>query len=155
MADDTEGLKAHLEKTVGVVQATKFDGGKIRPDLFPIRAKTAIDGVFTFGSIKYDVGNWFAGNGFEWSRLIASLERHLVDFKAGIDYDPESKLPVLAHLGCCNAMLLEHFLTQHGIDDRKRAQMFGASINPIDLTMPAESLKIAQEARAKRLGGST
>ena len=85
-------------------------------DLMPFGALEQIAWVFTFGAKKYAPHNW--RNGFEWSRLIAALERHIGAFKEGEDTDPESQMPHLAHAGCCLLMLLEHTLKGYGMDDR-------------------------------------
>lgn len=132
----TQAVKGLEQNAIGIVQATKHDRGKIMPELFPVRAYMAINEVFTYGATapgKYCVGNWKAGKGFNWSRLIGSAERHYAEFKLGLNWDLESKLSVLAHVGCCNAMLLEHFLTNHGVDDRPESQIIvGAGEMPPD-----------------------
>ena len=142
---------------VGIVQPTKYDGTKVRTDLFPVRAKIEIDKVFHYGSIVYAVGNWKVGEGFDWSRLICSAERHLQEFKLGVDHDPESRLPVLAHLGCCVAMLLEHFLTGHGKDTRSEAQITNEMLDTLEpletlldqMEMPEEVIAAAYAKRAR------
>lgn len=114
-----------LEEKDGKIQATKFDMGKIRCGLYPVRAYMATCEVFTYGATcpgKYSEGNWHQGEGFKWGRLIDALERHVNAFKAGIELDggPNgSGLHVLAHAQCELAMLLECVLTGHGIDDRE------------------------------------
>jgi len=111
-----------LETKNGEVQASKFDQGKVRFSLLPARAKEAVAKVFSYGAEKYAVGNWHQGNGFDWSRLQDASERHANAFALGEDNDPESGLPHLAHKICCDMMLLEHQLTDHGIDDRDESQ---------------------------------
>lgn len=137
--------------------AMKYDGHKTRVDLFPVRAYLATCQVFTYGAELYAPGNWKAGEGFQWSRLIASAERHLLDFKLRIDSDKDSTLPVLAHAMCCLAMLLEHYLTGHGIDDRDVAQILPNSDEDIlrllmmDPEVMAKAKKIKEERLAKQL----
>lgn len=111
----------HLESRDGQVQATKHDGGK-RRNLFPVRALNATNDVFTYGANKYSAGNWHQGAGFDWDRLDDAFERHMQAWRLGEDVDPESGHPHLAHAMCCLAMLLEHTLTGHGNDTRKRNQ---------------------------------
>lgn len=94
----------------------KHDGEKPRVDLVPAGAVLAIADVFTFGAKKYAPNNWRGG--FDWSRLIGALERHIAAFKEGEDLDPESGLPHMAHAGCCVMMLLEHQRLGYGTDDR-------------------------------------
>lgn len=81
-------------------------------------AKHQITGVFAYGAKKYKVGNWHAGEGFAWSRLIRAAEGHADAYFNGEVLDPESGLPHLAHCVCCILMLLEHHLTGFGEDDR-------------------------------------
>ena len=97
-------------------KALKFDEEKPRMDLVPAGAQLEIAKVFTFGAKKYADHNW--RKGFNWGRLIASLERHIAAFKEGEDNDPESGMPHMAHAGCCVMMLLEHQLKNYGTDDR-------------------------------------
>src|SRR5690349_12574464 len=96
-----------LETRSGKVQATKFDGEKPRFALIPVRARTEVAKVFTYGGKKYDVGNWHAGDSFDWDRLQSASERHETAFAMGEDLDPESGLHRLAHKICCDMMLLE------------------------------------------------
>lgn len=95
---------------------TKFDGGKPRMDLLPTAPLVEISKVLGFGASKYSAHNWRGG--IEYSRLIGSAYRHLAAFNDGEDYDPESGLPHLAHLGCCVVFLLEQFSKGTGLDDR-------------------------------------
>lgn len=139
-----------LEKNAkGEIQPTKYDQAKVRTDLYPVRAKLSTDQVFHYGSIVYTAGNWKEGDGFDWHRLIVSAEHHIQDFKLGINYDPESSLPVLAHAACCIAMLLENFLTGHGNDDRKDTQIFNQVGDELLMIMPQEVLDRAMAKRAK------
>jgi hypothetical protein len=94
----------------------KHDGEKPRMDLLPTVPMVEIAKVLTFGAKKYAAHNWRGG--IEYSRLIGSAYRHLSAFNDGEDYDPESGLPHLAHLGCCVFFLLEQFVKGTGLDDR-------------------------------------
>ncbi len=113
-------------------EATKHDSEKVRFDLVPVRALESVADVFTYGAVGkpnpdgtsgYGVGNWKQGKGFKWSRLIRPCFSHLTAFMRGENLDPESGKPHLAHLACCVLMLLEHYLTKHGDDDRADAQI--------------------------------
>ena len=138
--------------------AMKYDGMKTRVDLFPARAYLSTCQAFTYKGEAYAPGNWKSGDGFDWSRLIASAERHLLDFKLGINYDKDSGLPVLAHHMCCGAMLLENFLTDHGNDDRHIGQMIisGGEVGGAEdilrlLVMDPVVMRRAQEIKQERL----
>jgi len=151
-----------LEKNAsGVVQPTKYDQGKVRTDLYPVRAYIETCKTFHYGSIAYSVGNWKEGDGFDWHRLIVSAEHHLQDFKLGVNLDFESGLSVLAHAQCCIAMLLENYLTGHGNDDRAQSQIALGDVDDVEnlMIMPQEVIdralakKIKVEAdRAKKAG---
>lgn len=115
--------------------AVKFDSGKVRTHLFPVRAYLTTCQVFDYGAKKYDVGNWKRGNSFEYSRLIDALERHIKAFQLGQDNDPDTGMPHLAHAMCCLAMLLECTLTKTGTDDRDKAQITTLQLDDLGTLM--------------------
>ena len=96
-------------------------GDQSRTDWW-VNAKHKVTRVFEYGAKKYKVGNWHAGDGFTWSRLIRAAEGHADSHFAGEVIDPESGLEHLAHALCCILMLLEHHLTGFGSDDRSEYQ---------------------------------
>lgn len=97
-------------------QAKRFNENKIRLDLIPSCLNKEVGKILTFGSIKYGDNNW--RKGMEWSKCIASLKRHLLDFEEGIDYDNESRELHISHL-IVNAMfILEYYKTHPEFDDR-------------------------------------
>lgn len=96
--------------------AKRFNEGKVRLDLVPTSLVTEVGKVLTFGANKYGDNNW--RNLMCWSKCIASLERHLVAFKNGIDFDEESGLLHLSHLACNVAFLLEYYKINPQGDDR-------------------------------------
>lgn len=65
-----------------------------------------IQKVLDFGAKKYASWNWTEGGGFKWTRVFASLMRHLLAWVRGEDTDPESGLSHLAHAGCNILFLL-------------------------------------------------
>lgn len=69
----------------------RFNSGKTRFDLLEPYAIEQLAKVFTAGSLKYSDHNWLKG--MEWSKVMASLERHINAFKNGddIDYDKNCK----------------------------------------------------------------
>ena len=92
----------HVSENKGV----KFDGGKLRYDLVNPKALRGMVDILTFGAQKYADRNW--EKGMPWSRIIASLKRHLEAIERGEDYDPESGRLHADHLQC-NA----HFLSSY------------------------------------------
>lgn len=95
---------------------TKFDDGKADLSLLPPEALVAIAEVLTFGAKKYAPHNW--RKGFKWTRLFASLVRHLFAWLRGEDLDPETGKSHLAHAGANVLFLLTFALTKTGTDDR-------------------------------------
>lgn len=106
-------LVCEEKRTVG---GTKHDTDKIRMELLPPFALKEIARVLTFGAKKYNSWNWTKG--FDYSRLIGACERHLADWKSGIDKDLETGLSHLAHLGCCVLFLIWMEKHRPDLDDR-------------------------------------
>lgn len=95
---------------------TKYDGDKPRMDLLDPTFTIGVSEVLTFGARKYAPDNW--RNGIKFSRLIASLHRHLASIQAGEDIDPESGLPHIYHLGCNVQFLGWMMKNRPDLDDR-------------------------------------
>lgn len=91
----------------------KFDGGKLRYDLYPTNAYEGCTKVLTFGAEKYTPGGWKTVPNGE-TRYYAALIRHLQSQKRyieeggkGLALDDESGLPHLDHAQCCLVFLRE------------------------------------------------
>lgn len=97
-------------------EGKKFDTDKLRVELLPIEPLEKIAEILTFGAKKYGERNW--EKGMKWSRLFGAGTRHFWAWFKGEDYDKESGLLHLAHLGCCVLFLLEYFIKKTGTDDR-------------------------------------
>lgn len=130
--DFLQAVEAAVDNPSIKTEAQKDDAQKVMMSLIPVRAKQAIAEVLTYGAVLrprkdgtfgYGIGNWKAGKGFNWQRLMDALERHLDAFKLKQDEDPESAMLHLAHAGCCLMFLLEYQLTNHGQDDRAQSQI--------------------------------
>jgi len=98
--------------------APKFDSGKVRLDLLPIRPLKDTAEVLTYGLNKYGKDSWREGEMIKWSRVYASLQRHLFAFQSGEDLDPETGYSHLAHAACNILMMLEHTYINPQGDDR-------------------------------------
>ena len=94
----------------------KHDEGKPRLDLLPVEALEEIALVLAFGEKKYGTHQW--RNGFQWSRIYGALLRHLFAFMRGEDYDKESGISHLGHMGACALFLITHWKLKLGKDDR-------------------------------------
>jgi len=84
----------------------RFNDGKLRYDLVTPYALEKMTEVMTMGAKKYAERNW--EKGMEWSKVLASMKRHIAAFEMGEDFDQESNLLHMAHV-MCNA----HFLTEY------------------------------------------
>lgn len=97
---------------------TKYDGGKLRFDLFPPRPLEQIAEVYTYGASKYNDRNW--EKGITWGRIFAAVMRHLWKFWRGEENDEESGLHHLAHAAWGCVTLLEYTRTHAELDDRSK-----------------------------------
>lgn len=102
------------------MEGKRHNAGKLRYDLIPATAEREYAKVLTAGAEKYGDRNW--EHGMAWSKVLASLERHLQAIKRGEDYDPETGLLHSAHVMCNAAFLTEYYFTHPGLDDRKLPQ---------------------------------
>ena len=84
----------------------RYNQGKPRYDLVHTWAHEQMVNVLTAGAKKYAPRNWEGG--MEWSKVLASLKRHLAAIENGEDFDKETGELHAAHLAC-NA----HFLTAY------------------------------------------
>ena len=97
-------------------EGLRFNTGKTRHDLVPTFAQEQYAKVLTKGAEKYAERNWELG--MKWSKVIASLERHLYALKSGEDYDKETGLLHSAHIMCNAAFLTEYYKIFPQGDDR-------------------------------------
>lgn len=109
------------EKIGDVEKGLRFNNGKNRVDLVPPGPIMEIAKVFTKGSEKYADRNW--EKGMSWMTVMASLERHMLKFKAGEDFDDETGLPHMAHIATNAIFLLEYMNTHPEHDDRPKRWM--------------------------------
>ncbi len=100
-------------------EGRKYDQGKPMVSLIPSKPLLEVASVLTFGAGKYDAHNWRAG--MKYSRLLDASLRHILAFKEGENFDPESKQNHLAHAICGLMFVLEYQLqkpTYYQFDDR-------------------------------------
>lgn len=126
-------------------KALRFNKGKLRYDLIPRNAEMLVAKVYTEGAHKYTLydvdgtptygkefsygeaykykiiedgaDNW--RRGLSWTGTIASVERHIEDFKSGNDFDVELKTHNLANAVWGLMSVLEFYKTHPELDDRK------------------------------------
>jgi 5'(3')-deoxyribonucleotidase len=127
---DSEG-KCTCEKPKQ--EGLRFNEGKTRYDLVPAFAQEQYAKVLTVGANKYAERNWELG--MKWSKVIASLERHIQAIKRGEDFDPEDGLLHSAHAMCNAAFLTEYYKIYPQGDDRPhkylRNQKIGLDIDEV------------------------
>ena len=102
-------------------QGLRFNEGKTRHDLVPAFAQEQYAKVLTKGAEKYAQRNW--EKGMPWSKVTASLKRHVLAFERGEDYDPETGLLHMAHVMCNAAFLTEYYRIYPQGDDRPHAYL--------------------------------
>lgn len=101
----------------------KLDNHKPMMHLIQPEFKKALAEALTYGYVKYDekrgdIPNYLKGEGFHYSRIYDSLQRHLNAWYGGEDIDPESGINHLA-LAAANIMFLHTYQKKgKGIDDR-------------------------------------
>lgn len=66
-------------------EGLRLNDGKIRYDLLEPYAIEQVAKIFTKGARKYAPHNWLRG--MAWSKMVASLKRHLAAYERGEDYD--------------------------------------------------------------------
>lgn len=111
-------MSALLKENQEPQQAIKFDTDKPPVGLVPSSAMLEEAMVMAYGEKKYGRDNWRGG--MAWTRLIDASLRHILAFKEGEDFDPETGLHHLAHARCCLAFLIEYHKTHPNLDDRPR-----------------------------------
>ena len=99
------------------MSGTKHDQGKTRFELVSPYFVEGVAKILTFGAQKYDPYNW--AKGMDYGRVLGALERHIADWKKGIDLDPETGESHLYH-AACNLMFLSEFqrLGRTDLDNR-------------------------------------
>jgi hypothetical protein len=76
----------------------KYDKGKSPIALFPAEVISEIAEIFAFGAEKYGANNWrIDGPETPWDKHYSSIQRHLLQFWSGEDYDKESGKHHLLH----------------------------------------------------------
>ena len=84
----------------------RYNEGKLRYDLIHPQAEKGLVQVLAMGANKYAERNWELG--MKWSKILASLKRHIAKIEAGEDFDEESGLLHADHVQA-NA----HFLSAY------------------------------------------
>ena len=98
-------------------KALTYDDGKEPLAHLPWAAIDELSRVQQYGHNKYkDFNNY--RKGMEVSRNLSCALRHIRSYLCGVDLDPESNLPHLAHALCRIAFVLQNLHDGTAIDDR-------------------------------------
>ena len=91
-------------------EGQKYDSDKPMMNLFPLSVAESISKVLTFGAQKYEAHGWkTVPKAVE--RYQAALLRHMSALQKGEEYDTDSGLPHVYHIGC-NITFLIYFYNQ-------------------------------------------
>lgn len=102
-------------------EGLRFNTGKTRHDLVPAYAQEQYAKVLTEGGKKYGDHNW--QKGMAWSKVIASMKRHVQRLEEGEDFDPETGCLHSAHIMCNAAFLTQYYKIYPQGDDRPHAYL--------------------------------
>lgn len=94
-----------------MAEGKKHDQGKLRFLEAPL-ARREVAAVRHFGAVVYGDENWRKVPDLE-TRYWDALQRHLLDYAMGKQWDHESGLHVLAHASACVQFLLENAIAKH------------------------------------------
>lgn len=107
-------------------EGLRYNEGKLRFDLVHPWAHEQMINVLTKGAEKYSSRNW--EQGMAWSKVIASLKRHLNAIEKGEDYDSETGELHASHLACNAHFLTAYYKIYPQGDDRPHAYLKGVKI---------------------------
>ena len=113
------------------MSARRYDEGKLRMELVPIKPLMELAKVYTNGAAKYHLydengnitedasDNW--RKGMSWRKTIGAVKRHIAHWERGEDVDPDPKMKGTLHLA--NAAwglftLIEYYKIAPEYDDR-------------------------------------
>jgi len=101
-------------------KGTRHNRDKPRVDLFPPDVMMELGKVYLAGAENPKVGerNW--ERGMPYSDMLASAERHILQWKMGVDIDPDDGLPTLSKAIFSLAGLEAYRLRGIGEDDRNK-----------------------------------
>ena len=103
------------EKNPSAVVGVKYDTQKPRFSLLPLKPLMAVVEVLELGARKYAPDNWKKVENAQ-DRYFDALMRHMIAWKMGEKYDPETGLNHLAH-AACSVLFMLWFDQQEVSDD--------------------------------------
>jgi hypothetical protein len=115
-ASEIDKLMAKFDNYV-----TEIDEEKTRHDLVPHFAQEQYAKVLTKGAEEYSERNW--ERGMKWSKVLASMKRHILAFESGEDLDKKTGLHHMAHVMCKAGFLTEYYKIYPQGDDRPHSYL--------------------------------
>lgn len=118
------------QEEVRSVSSTGAEKGvkRARHSLIPGVALEMVAEHYAAGAEKYEKHNW--RKGYEWTKSIDSLTRHLHAFGEGQNLDPETKTPHMAAVAF-HALTLLTFMVEHPeFDDRYKPDKPTKRVSP-------------------------
>lgn len=94
----------------------KYDNDKPRLELIDPLFTEELARILTFGAKKYESENW--RKGIKYTRIIASIKRHILEFEKGNNLDNETGLSHVVHAACNTMFLYWYTLNRKEFDDR-------------------------------------
>jgi hypothetical protein len=113
-------------------KAIRYNKGKLKWSLVPMRALEPMVQVLMFGATKYSPNNW--QKGMSYCTIYDSMQRHINSFMEGEDNDPDSKMHHIGHI-LCNALFLSWMIIfKPEYDDRNNFKPMVLSNDSTDNT---------------------
>ena len=103
-------------------EGKRYNEGKIRYDLLEPFAIEQLAKVFTEGAKKYEPRNW--EKGMAWSKVLASLKRHIAAWENGEDNDKETGCYHMAHAAWIALALVSYYKMAPQFDDRRHNYLY-------------------------------
>jgi hypothetical protein len=112
-----EVITKAVSDVVNKEEGLRYNQGKLRYDLLEPFAIQELVRVFTKGAEKYAPHNWLKG--MDWSKIVASLKRHIAAFEQGEDLDVETGCFHMAHAAWNALALVSYYKVAPQHDDRQ------------------------------------
>ncbi len=120
----------------------KFDDYKIALALIPVIALIEEAKAFSEGQAKY--GTWNYMQGMSATRLLSAAQRHILQFMAGQDIDPETGINNLGGARACLGMLLQLAHVGRLDDDRYKLELPELTYTPTTRRVGLSVPEVAQ-----------
>lgn len=123
----------------------KYDQGKLRWDLLPLKLIEKVVEIYTFGAEKYGPNTW---QNLEdgYNRYKAAMFRHLMEFEKGNVIDDESGKEHMAHMVWNSIAML--YMSDNTDNIMSHTEMYIKMIEDIEESLKSvkENLKTKQSA---------